>query len=80
MWERWKIGLEMSEEHALMIYDFGDTEALRLMRAFYQIDDPETRRIILAVAEAAAEGATLNVEKRETEPSWSEHSWPAADR
>ena len=33
-----------------MIYDFGDAEALRLMRAFYKIRDPEARRIILAVA------------------------------
>ena len=57
-----------------MIYDFGEAEAFRLMRAFYQIDDPDTRRIILAIAEAAAKGAKLNVEKRETEPSWSEHS------
>ena len=57
-----------------MIYHFGETEALRLMRAFYEIDDPDTRRIILAIAEAAAKGAKLNVEKREAEPSWSEHS------
>jgi len=42
-----------------MIYDSGDAEALRLVRAFYKIKDPEVRRIILAITEAAA-GARLS--------------------
>jgi hypothetical protein len=37
-----------------MIHDFGDVEALRLMRAFNQIGDPKTRRIVLAIVEAMA--------------------------
>ena len=37
-----------------MIYDFGDVEVLRLMRAFNQIDVPKTRRIVLALVEAMA--------------------------
>jgi hypothetical protein len=57
-----------------MIFDFGDAEALRLMKAFYQIDDAVTRRIVLAVAEAAAKGADLNVIKKPEKPSWSGHS------
>ena len=41
-----------------MIYDFGDAEALRLVRAFYMIEDPEIRRIIVAIAEAVTRGAS----------------------
>ena len=46
-----------------MIYDFGDIEALRLMRAFNQIDDPKTRRLIIAIVEARAgrDDATIKV-------------------
>jgi hypothetical protein len=46
-----------------MIDDFGDAEALRLVRAFYKIKSPELRRIIVAITEAAAEGAIVDVRK-----------------
>lgn len=48
-----------------MIYDFADAEALRLMRAFCKIDDPQTRRIVLAIVEAAARGATVKLNPAE---------------
>jgi hypothetical protein len=38
------------------------TEALRLVTAFFNIADPEVRRIILAIVEAKASGATLTAE------------------
>jgi len=34
-----------------MIYDSGDAEALRLIRAFHKISDPEARRIIIGIVE-----------------------------
>ncbi len=37
-------------------------ETLRLVTAFFNIADPEARRIILAIAEAKAGGATLTAE------------------
>ena len=51
-----------------MIYDSGDAEALRLIRAFHKISDPEARRIIIKIVEAAAQGAALEVEDSETKP------------
>jgi hypothetical protein len=39
------------------------------MRAFYKIIDPEARRIILAVTEAAARGASVAVKEAEIEPT-----------
>jgi hypothetical protein len=50
-----------------MIYDFGDAEALRLVRAFYTIEDPELRHIIVAIAEAAARGAVIDVRNPDEE-------------
>ena len=40
-----------------------DQEALRLMRAFYTIRDREARRIIVAIVEAAARGASVKLEE-----------------
>ena len=40
-----------------------DQEALRLMRAFCNVRDREARRIIVAVVEAAARGASIKVEE-----------------
>lgn len=40
-----------------------DREALRLMKAFYDIGDPEARRIIVAIVEAAARGASVKIEE-----------------
>ena len=40
-----------------------DREALRLMRAFYNIRDREARRIIVAIVEAAARGASVKIEE-----------------
>jgi hypothetical protein len=34
--------------------DVRDAEALRLVQAFYQIADPEDRKLVIAIAEAAA--------------------------
>jgi hypothetical protein len=51
-----------------MIYDSGDAEALRLLRAFHKISDPEARRIIVKIVQAAAQGATLKVKAPETKP------------
>jgi hypothetical protein len=48
-----------------MIYLSGDTEAVRLTRAFNKIDDPETRRLILELVEAAAMGAAIKVKESE---------------
>jgi hypothetical protein len=39
-----------------------DTEALRLVAAFYKIADPDLRRTILALAEAVASGKPITVE------------------
>ena len=50
-----------------MIYDSSDAEALRLVRAFYKIKDPEIRRIILAITEAAARGAIVSVREADKE-------------
>lgn len=40
-----------------------DQEALRLVRAFYKIRDREARRIIVAIVEAAARGASVKIEE-----------------
>ena len=40
-----------------------DQEALRLMKAFYTIKDREARRIIVAIVEAAARGASVKLEE-----------------
>lgn len=40
-----------------------DHEALRLMRAFYNVRDREARRIIVAIVEAAARGASVKIEE-----------------
>ena len=40
-----------------------DQEALRLMKAFYAIRDREARRIIVAIVEAAARGASVKIEE-----------------
>jgi hypothetical protein len=39
------------------------------MRAFYEISDPEARRIIPAVTEAAARGASVAVKEADIEPT-----------
>jgi hypothetical protein len=52
-----------------MIYDSGDAEALRLIRAFHKISDPEARRIIIQIVEATAQGAAPKVKEQETRPS-----------
>jgi len=51
-----------------MIYDSGDAEALRLIRAFHKISDPQARRTIIKIVEAAAQGAALKGKERETNP------------
>ncbi|HEU4357475.1 MAG TPA: hypothetical protein VFR54_03390 [Xanthobacteraceae bacterium] len=40
-----------------------DQEALRLMRAFYNVRDPEARRIIVALVEAVARGAAVKIQE-----------------
>jgi hypothetical protein len=40
-----------------------DQEALRLMKAFYKVSDREARRIIVAIVEAAARGASVKIEE-----------------
>lgn len=40
-----------------------DHEALRLMRAFYNVRDREARRIIVAIVEAASRGASVKIEE-----------------
>jgi hypothetical protein len=50
-----------------MTYGLSDVEALRLMRAFNQIDDPKTRRILIAGVEAIARGAMGDVDNPEQE-------------
>jgi hypothetical protein len=39
-----------------------DLEMLRLVTAFFNIADPRTRRIILAIAEEAADGTPITEE------------------
>jgi hypothetical protein len=46
-------------------FELHDVEALRLMRAFHQIDDPQKRRLVIALAEALARGAAIKVERPE---------------
>lgn len=38
---------------------FLDEEAMRLLTAFVQVKDPEARRLILALVEAASRGGTI---------------------
>jgi hypothetical protein len=40
-----------------------DAETLRLIKAFSQVKDRKARQIILAVVEAAARGALVNIEE-----------------
>jgi hypothetical protein len=40
-----------------------DGEAVRLMRAFYEIRDDQARRIILAIVDAAARSASVKIEQ-----------------
>lgn len=42
-----------------MKIDLADAETLRLVKAFCRIADPEARRIVLSIAEAAARGAVV---------------------
>jgi hypothetical protein len=52
-----------------MIYDFDDAQALRLMRAFHQIKDAKTRRLIVVMVEATArDDATAKVSDPEQRP------------
>jgi hypothetical protein len=44
---------------------YSDKETLRLVRAFNKIGDPEVRRIIVAIAVAAAGGATVKIDEIE---------------
>jgi hypothetical protein len=44
-----------------MSHDFEDAEALRLMRAFHQVKETKTRRLIIAITEALARGAVVNI-------------------
>lgn len=39
-----------------------DAQTLRLLRAFMKIEDLDARRIIIRLTEAAASGASINVE------------------
>ncbi|MBR1167522.1 hypothetical protein [Bradyrhizobium liaoningense] len=41
-----------------------EAQALRLVTAYLKIDDPNTRETIVALAEAAADGATFEVKHR----------------
>jgi hypothetical protein len=45
-----------------MKIDLADAETLRLVKAFCRITDPEARRIVLSIAEAAARGAVVEME------------------
>ena len=38
---------------------FFDDDSLRLLKAFIQVKDPETRKLILALVEAAARGGKI---------------------
>jgi hypothetical protein len=38
---------------------FFDEESLRLLKAFIQVKDPEARKLIIALVEAAARGGTI---------------------
>ena len=40
-----------------------DDEGLRLIKAFYRVRDREARRIIVAIVEAAARGASVKLEE-----------------
>jgi hypothetical protein len=44
-----------------------DRELLRLVRAFCAITDPDVRRIIIAIAEAAARGAPVRVDETDAD-------------
>jgi hypothetical protein len=50
-------------ERELMALQDDDEEALRLLKAFCKIRDPEARRIIVAIVEAAARGASVKIEE-----------------
>jgi hypothetical protein len=40
-----------------------EREAVRLVRAFHKIRDDQARRIILAIVDAAARGASVKIEQ-----------------
>lgn len=43
-----------------MNVDAADAQALRLLKAFYNVDDEETREIIITLAESAERGASIS--------------------
>ena len=60
--------------------DFSDVEALRLMRAFNQINDPNTRRTVLGMVEVLARYAKVEVEKPDQEIDLPELDVPVPSR
>jgi hypothetical protein len=46
-----------------MAPDFVEAEALKLLKAFLRIEDPQARRIIIAIVEAAARGTMVRIEE-----------------
>lgn len=51
-----------------MNHQLRDAQTLRLMRAFQKVKCPESRRMVLAIVDAAARGAQLKVDEHEAEP------------
>jgi adenosylmethionine-8-amino-7-oxononanoate aminotransferase len=51
--------MDHEKESAQMNSD-SDDQALRLLRAFYNVDDREVREIIITLAESAERGDTLS--------------------
>jgi hypothetical protein len=45
-----------------MDQDLLDIQIIRLLKAFFRIEDAETRKILLAITEAAARGASVKAE------------------
>lgn len=49
-----------------MMAKVADTEGLRLLKAFTNVQDPKARRVIIEIVEAAAEGATIVLDENGT--------------
>ena len=56
-----------------MMCEFEDTEALRLLRSFYKIRDPDIRHAILAITEASARGNGVGREQSRDESVQIDH-------
>jgi hypothetical protein len=54
------------KERAPMNLDSADEQALRLLKAFYHVDDREAREVIITLAESAVRGISIGAAAADT--------------